>query len=230
MLFAMIGTLWGGSIRFTTPMLFALSFIAEFLIGGVTGIWLGSSGTDIYLHDTYFVLAHFHYTFVPIAIIGTFAAIYYWFPKMFGRKLNEFWGKIHFALSFVFMNLVFAPMFVQGLEGMHRRMYDGGATYAAAEGIHGLSAFALKLNVSISHAAWLLGWAQVPFIVNLFWSIWKGRKVEADNPWEATTLEWATPTPPPHGNFASPPVAYRGPYEYSQTKTPNGFTPQNEPA
>ncbi|MCP5523021.1 MAG: cbb3-type cytochrome c oxidase subunit I [Verrucomicrobiales bacterium] len=223
-------SLWGGSIRFTTPMLFALAFLPMFGIGGLTGLPLGFNATDIQLHDTYYVIGHFHYVVAPGTIFAIFAGIYYWFPKITGRHMSEFWGKVHFALSFVFMNLVFAPMFLQGLEGMHRRMYDGGATYAAAGGIEGLSQFALKLNVSISHAAWLLGWAQVPFIINLFWSIWKGRKVESDNPWEATTLEWATPTPPPHGNFASPPTAHRGPYEYSQSPAPNGFTPQNEPA
>ena len=223
-------SLWGGSIRFNTPMLFALAFLPMFGIGGLTGLPLGFNATDIQLHDTYYVIGHFHYVVAPGTIFAIFAGIYYWYPKITGRLMNEFWGKVHFALSLVFMNLVFAPMFLQGLEGMHRRMYDGGATYAATEGIHGLSELALKLNTSISHAAWLLGWAQVPFIINLFWSLWKGRKVESDNPWEATTLEWATPTPPPHGNFLHPPTVHRGPYEYSQTHTPNGFTPQNEPA
>jgi cytochrome c oxidase subunit 1 len=128
------------------------------------------------------------------------------------------------------MNLVFMPMFIQGMEGMSRRMYDGGATYAASGAVYGLSKMALRLNVSISHAAWLLGAAQIPFIVNFFWSIWRGRKVESDNPWQATTLEWTAPTPPPHGNFAHAPVACRGPYEYSLPGAAKDYTPQDQPA
>jgi cytochrome c oxidase subunit 1 len=136
-------------------------------------------------------------------------------------------------LSLLFMNLIFLPMFVQGLAGLHRRMYDGGATYAGAAdpaaGVLGLPPFVLDLNRGISHAVWALGLAQIPFILNFFISLKRGRKVESDNPWEATTLEWQTPTPPPHGNFARPVVVWRGPYEYSVPGQTRDFTPQNEP-
>lgn len=223
-------SLWGGSIRFNTPMLFALAFLPMFGIGGLTGLPLGFSATDIHLHDTYYVIAHFHYVVAPGTIFALFAGIYYWFPKVTGRTMNEFWGRVHFVLSLIFMNLVFLPMFIQGLEGMHRRMYDGGATYALTpDVVHGLS-LALKLNTGISHAAWLLGLAQVPFIINFFWSIFRGQRVTSDNPWESTTLEWATPTPPPHGNFLQPPVVVRGPYEYTPGRRPGDFLPQNQPA
>ncbi len=223
-------SLWGGSIRFTTPMLFALAFLPMFGIGGLTGLPLGFNATDIQLHDTYYVIGHFHYVVAPGTIFALFGGIYYWFPKATGRMMNEFWGKVHFALSLVFMNLIFMPMFVQGLEGMHRRMYDGGATYAASPDVsYGLS-LAIKLNTGISHAAWLLGLAQLPFIINFFWSIFRGPKVVSDNPWEATTLEWATPTPPPHGNFLQTPVVVRGPYEYTPSGRTGDFVPQNQPA
>jgi cytochrome c oxidase subunit 1 len=221
-------SLWGGSIRFNTPMLFALAFLPMFGIGGLTGLPLGFSATDIHLHDTYYVIGHFHYVVAPGTIFALFAGVYFWFPKVTGRMMNEFWGKVHFVLSLIFMNLIFMPMFIQGLEGMHRRMYDGGATYAASpELAHGL-ALGIKLNVGISHAAWLLGLAQIPFIINFFWSIRNGRKAESDNPWQSTTLEWQTPTPPPHGNFTTPPVVHRGPYDYSQPGKPKDYVPQNE--
>jgi cytochrome c oxidase subunit 1 len=142
--------------------------------------------------------------------------------------MNEFWGKAHFWTSLIFMNLVFQPMFAQGMAGMHRRMYDGGATYATADGRLGLPDFILNANIGISHAAWMLGLVQIPFIINFFWSIWNGRKANSDNPWQATTLEWQTPTPPPHGNFDKPPEVYRGPYEYSVPGAKEDFTPQSQ--
>jgi cytochrome c oxidase subunit 1 len=220
---ALFISLWGGSIRINTPMLFALAFLPMFGIGGLTGLPLGLNATDIYLHDSYYVIGHFHYVVAPGTIFGLFAGIYYWFPKATGRFMNETLGKIHFWGSLLFMNLIFAPMFIQGMKGMSRRMYDGGATYAG-------NASVLSLNTFISHAAIGLAVFQIPFIINFFMSIRSGKKISSDNPWEATTLEWATPTPPPHGNFIKEPVVYRGPYEYSVPGAAKDFSPQDQQA
>jgi cytochrome c oxidase subunit 1 len=222
-------SLWGASMRFTTPMCFALGFLPMFGIGGLTGLPLGFNISDIFLHDTYYVIAHFHYIVAPGTIFGLFAGIYYWYPKATGRFMNEFWGKVHFGLSFIFMNAIFLPMFVQGFEGMSRRMYDGGLTYKAGANVLGLSSRALHMNIEISHAVWALGLAQIPFIINFFWSVKHGRKVTSDNPWDATTLEWQAPTPPPHGNFDKPLQVFRGPYEYSVPGHAVDFTAQNDP-
>jgi len=222
-------SLWGSSMRFNTPMLFSLAFLPMFGIGGLTGLPLGFNFSDLHLHDTYYVIAHFHYVVAPGTIFALFAGIYHWYPKITGRMMNEFWGKVHFILSLIFMNLVFQPMFAQGFAGMNRRMYDGGATYAARDGIEGLPASVIAMNVNISHAAWALGLAQLPFIFNFFWSMSRGKKV-GTNPWDATTLEWQTPTPPPHGNFDKVPEVHRGPYEYTVPGQANDYTPQNASA
>ena len=225
-------SLWGGAIRFNTPMLFALAFLPMFGLGGLTGLPLGFNYSDIHLHDTYYVIAHFHYVVAPGTIFGLFAGIYYWYPKVAGRMMNETLGKVHFWLSLIFMNLVFFPMFIQGMSGMLRRMSDGGAMYstakAAAGSIGGLSDRMIELNAFVSHAAWGLALAQIPFIINFFWSISHGKKVTSDNPWDATTLEWQTPTPPPHGNFLKTPEVVRGPYDYSLPGASKDFVPQNQ--
>ncbi len=217
-------SLWGASIRFTTPMLFALAFLPMFGIGGLTGLPLGLAPPDIHLHDTYYVIGHFHYVVAPGTLMALFAGIYYWYPKVTGRKMSDLLGKIHFWGSFVFLNGVFMPMFIQGLAGVSRRLYDGGAQYAHAQGV-------LQWNEFMSVSAWLLGLAQIPFIINFFWSMKKGKKVE-ENVWQATTLEWAATTSPPlaHGNFARIPEVYRGPYEYSVPGAPTDYLPQNERA
>ena len=225
-------SLWGGSIRFNTPMLFVMAFLPMFGIGGLTGLPLGLSYSDIHLHDTYYVIAHFHYIVAPGTIFALFAGIYYWFPKMTGRMMSEFWGRVHFWLSLIFMNLIFQPMFAQGMAGMLRRMADGGANYSQAKvegAIGGLSSGIMHLHTVILWAAVGLAIAQIPFIVNLFWSINNGKLAGSDNPWEATTLEWQTPTPPPHGNFLHPIEVHRGPYEYSVPGHARDFTPQNQP-
>jgi cytochrome c oxidase subunit 1 len=218
---ALIISLWGGSIRFNTPMLFALGFLPMFGIGGLTGLPLGLATADIPLHDTYYVIGHFHYVVAPGTIFALFAGIYYWFPKVTGRKMNEFLGKLHFWPSLVFMNGIFFPMLIQGLSGVSRRLADGGVTYDFAGDV-------LGLNRMMSVSAWCLGLSQIPFLINFFLSLKSGERV-GSNPWQSTTVEWAAPSPPPHGNFATVPVVYRGPYEYSVPGHDPDYVPQWQP-
>ncbi len=217
---SLILSLYGGSIRFNTPMLFALGFMPMFGLGGLTGLPLGLAATDIPLHDTNYVVAHFHYLVAPGTIFALFAGIYYWFPKITGRMMNETLGKIHFVGSIICMNVIFLPMFVQGLAGVNRRLWDGGTLYTHAQGT-------LSLNVPMSYAALGLAFFQIFFIINLAWSIRGGRATGA-NPWEATTLEWsAAPSPPrAHGNFDRVPRVVRDPYEYNAPGATAGFLPQ----
>ncbi len=222
MCFVYIATLYGGSITLTTPMLWALAFLGEFMIGGVTGIFLGASGSDIYLHDSYFVLAHFHYTFFPIAIIGVFAGVTFWYPKMFGRMLNETMGKIHFWGTVIPFNCIFIPLFLLGIGGQHRRIYN----YEHFPELAGESMQDMRVFATVSLCIMLI--FQFLFIYNFFASMWKG-KVAGKNPWRSTTLEWTTESPPPHGNWKELPNCYRGPYEYSVEGREEDYWPQNEP-
>ena len=223
MMFVYIATLYGGSITLTTPMLWALGFIGSFLIGGVTGIFLGSSGADIYLHDTYFVLAHFHYTFFPIAIIGTYAGLTFWFPKMFGKMMNDTLGKWHFWLTFIPFNCIFIPLFFTGMLGDHRRIFDySNFSELSTPMLQHLREFAtVSLLVMLT--------AQTLFVYNFVTSLLWGKKAEK-NPWKANTLEWTANSPPPHGNWATLPTVYRGPYEYSVPDRAEDYWPQNAPS
>jgi cytochrome c oxidase subunit I len=222
MVFLYIATLYGGSITLTTPMLWALSFIAEFMIGGVTGIFLGAAGSDIYLHDTYFVLAHFHYTFFPIAIIGTFTGVTFWFPKMFGRMMSERLGKIHFWGTIIAFNFIFIPLFITGAAGDQRRVYNHLGFPDLA------TPWRQDLRIVATMALVTMLAFQPIFIFNFIRSMFKGALAGA-NPWRANTLEWLAPSPPPHGNFAELPVVYRGPYEYSVEDREEDFWPQHIP-
>jgi cytochrome c oxidase subunit 1 len=220
MVFAMIASLWGASIRLTSAMLFALGGLATFIIGGVTGIFLGAAAVDIYFHDTYFVVAHFHYTLFPSAILGSIAGVYFWFPKMFGRMLNETLGKIHFAISFLAFNCVFIPLFFVGMTGHMRRIYNP-MEYNFLKPIAPIHEF-------VTYAAIILILAQGIFVVNVLWTFLAGKKA-TDNPWQANTLEWATSSPPPMINFETVPTVYRDPYEYSPPGHKDDWLPQWQP-
>ena len=202
------------------PMLWALGFIATFLIGGVTGIYLGTAGSDIYFHDTYFVLAHFHYTFFPIAIIGTYAGLTYWYPKMFGRMLDETLGKIHFWLTIIPFNCIFIPLFWLGLEGQHRRIYDY-SNFPELVQFQPVRVFVMSMII-------IMLVSQLIFIFNFFRSLFKGEDA-GPNPWKSNTLEWTTESPPGHGNWKTLPTVYRGPYEYNVPGRKDDYWPQNVP-
>ena len=218
---ALLLSLYGGSIRFNTPMLFALAFLPMFGIGGLSGLPLGLASSDIPLHDTMYVVGHFHYVVAPGTIFALFAGIYYWYPKVTGRMMNEALGFIHFVGSFICMQGILFPMFILGLQHVNRRLYDGGMEYAHAQPLH-------NLQVGMSYAAWALAVFQLPFIWNVFASAKFGRVAE-ENPWQATTLEWtAAPTPPiAHGNFETIPAVYRPAYEYSVPGAGDDYLPQN---
>ncbi len=219
--FNWLGTLWGGRIRFTTAMLFAIGFVSLFVAGGITGLVLGQTSLDLPMHDTYFVTAHFHLVMGVASIFGMFAATYFWFPKMFGRLMNESLGKFHFWITFIGVYCIFVPMHTMGIVGMPRRFAQF-TEYEYLKTLHPLVVF-----VSIAAIGTVL--VQIVFYFNLFWSIFKGKRA-SDNPWDATTLEWTTASPPPHDNFAGHlPVVYRGPYEFAVPGAANDFVMQTEP-
>ncbi len=219
--FNWLGTLWGGKIRFTTAMLFAIGFVSLFVTGGLSGLFLGQPPLDIVLHDTWFVLAHFHLIMGVAAIFGIFAGTYYWFPKMFGKMMNEGLGRIHFWLTFLGVYAIFMPMHYLGLVGHPRR-------YSSLSGVNFLAPL-IDVHTFISVAAFIVGAAQFVFLVNMFWSMFRGQKA-ADNPWQATTLEWTVSSPPPFDNFSGKhPVVYRGPYEYSVPGAKEDYLMQNAP-
>lgn len=215
--FNWLGTLWGGNIRFTSPMLFALGFVSNFVIGGLSGIYMASTPVDIFIHDTYFIVAHFHYVVAGI-IFGMFAALYYWFPKIFGRMMNETLGKAHFVLTYIFFNCAFFPMHFLGVAGHMRRIYNP-MQYEFLRPMQ-------DWNIFITQSALCLFIAQFIFVLNFFWSLFRGAKAER-NPWQANTLEWSASSPPEHGNFAAQPIVYRGPYEYSSPLVQEDWLPQD---
>jgi cytochrome c oxidase subunit 1 len=219
--FNWMGTVWGGSIHFRTPMCFALAFVSMFVIGGLSGIYMASTPVDLFIHHTYFIVAHIHYVLFGGSLFGIFAGIYFWYPKMFGRMMNEFWGKVHFVLMFMFFNLTFFPMHNLGLNGMMRRIADP-TLYD-----HLRSQQPLQIFITLS--AFGLGLSTIPFFVNFFYSMFKGPKAPK-NPWNSTTLEWTLPSPPGHGNFEVTPTVYHGSYEYSVPGMEQDFLPQNQPA
>lgn len=218
--FNWLTTLWRGNIRFTPGMLFAIGFVSLFISGGLTGIWLGNSALDIHLHDTYFVIAHFHIVMGVASMFGMFAGIYHWYPKMYGRYMNNTLGYIHFWTTMIGAYLIFWPMHYEGLAGMPRRYYS----YSAWESFKQFG----ELNKFISTVALIVFAIQILFLFNFFYSIWKGRKVTTQNPYGSNTLEWTTPIKPGHGNWPGEiPEVHRWAYDYA--KDGRDFIPQTTP-
>jgi cytochrome c oxidase subunit 1 len=208
-----LGTLWKGSIRFDSPMLFSLGVVFVFGLGGLTGLYLATVTTDFYLHDTYFVVGHFHYTMAASVLLGGFAAIYFWFPKMFGTMMNETMAKIHFWGTMLGLNGVFFGMMLVGYGGMHRRLYNP-FVYEFMEKL-------IPINSFITTSAIVMGLFQIIFVYNFVHSMYKGKKAEA-NPWKVGTLEWTIPSPAPHYNFKEIPVVKCGPHEFGNPNLPDG--------
>jgi cytochrome c oxidase subunit I len=207
-IFSWLATMWGGKIQLNSAMLFAIGFVGTFVIGGISGVMLAAVPFDIHVHDTYFVVAHLHYVLFGGSVLGIFAAIYHWFPKMTGRMVNEFWGKVHFALTIVGLNMTFLPMHKLGLMGMNRRIaqYDPKFT---------------TLNEICTYGSYILAISTFPFIINAIWSWLYGEKA-GNNPWRALTLEWMTTSPPAIENFDQTPVLATGPYDYGLERADEG--------
>ena len=220
-IFNYVTTLWKGNIRFTAAMLFSIGMVSFFLSGGITGIFLGNSAIDIQLHDTYFVVAHFHLVMGSASFFGMLAGIYHWFPKMFGRMMDERLGAIHFWVSFVGVYMVFFPMHYIGIAGFPRRYYS----WTNFETFNGWA----DLNMLVSVAAILTLAAQFVFLFNFFYSIYRGKKA-TPNPWYSNTLEWTTPMAHIHGNWPGAlPVVHRWAYDYSKPGKEKDFVPQTVP-
>jgi cytochrome c oxidase subunit 1 len=217
--FNWLGTVWGGNIQYTTAMLNALAFVAMFVIGGLSGIFMAATPVDVYFHDTYFIVGHIHYVLFMSSVFGIFGGIYYWFPKMFGRLMNETWGKVHFALTFLFSNCTFFPMHIIGIAGHPRRYYDS-SLYSFLDDVQ-------PLNKFMTVSAVLLGLSQLIFLANIAWSLFRGARA-GRNPWHSNTLEWVAPSPPPHGNFEEIPIVRRGPYEYASPEVEADYIPQTD--
>ncbi len=198
--FGWCATIWGGKLRLNSAMLFGIGFVSAFLIGGLSGVMLASVPFDIHVHDTYFIVAHLHYVLFGGSVLGLFSAIYHWFPKMTGKQLNETWGKIHFWLTYIGLNITFLPMHQLGLQGMNRRIAVYDAEFQT-------------LNVVCTIGSYILAVSTFPFLINLVWSVFKGQEAGA-NPWKALTLEWQTTSPPIIENFEEEPVLWSGPYDY----------------
>ncbi|MBV6433709.1 MAG: Alternative cytochrome c oxidase subunit 1 [Bryobacteraceae bacterium] len=218
--FNWLGTIWGGQLRLTTAMLFALGFVSVFVSGGLTGLFLGQPALDLYFHDTYFVVGHFHMIMGVASIFGIFAATFYWFPKVTGRMMSEPLGKIHFYCTFLGAYAIFIPMHFAGIAGNPRRYAD----FTQFDFLKDLA----SVHKFITHAALFTAVIQLLFLWNLFWSWRRGAKAR-ENPWNATTLEWALPSPPPAHNFGiNPPLVKRGPYDYSLPQGGKDFLMQHE--
>jgi cytochrome c oxidase subunit 1 len=218
--FNWMGTVWGGNLRFTTPMLFALSFVSMFIIGGLSGIFMAATPVDIFIHDTYFIVAHFHYVLFAGTAMGVFGAIYFWYPKMFGRMMNETWGKVHFFFTFLFLNGTFFTMHILGVVGFPRRLADP-YHYQTFHHLQPLNAFMTWCAIGMVSV-------QVIFATNFILSMFLGPRA-GRNPWHANGLEWQAPSPPGHGNFDIQPIVYRGPYEYASPEVDTDYYPQTQP-
>jgi cytochrome c oxidase subunit 1 len=204
--FNWIGTIWGGHLVINTVSLNSIAFVSMFVIGGLSGIFMAAVPVDVQIHDTYFIVAHFHYVLFGASLFGVFGAIHYWYPKMFGRMMNDTMGQVHFLLTFITFNATFFPMHMLGVAGMPRR-------YADFQ-LHDYLEHLMPLNQFMTWAAIAMGVVQILLVINFFGSMLFGKKAGM-NPWNANTLEWQAPSPPPHGNFAVTPIVYRGPYEYA---------------
>lgn len=217
--FNWLGTLWRGNIQFSSAMLAALAFVSMFIIGGLSGVFMASAPVDIYIHDTYFIVAHIHYVLFGGSLFGVFAGIYYWFPKMYGKMLSETWGRRHLFWSFVGFNVTFFPMHILGIGGHMRRIYDPNV-YDFLKGLN-------DINELVTIGAFVMGFTQLFLIGNILYSLKWGKKAPR-NPWNANTLEWAAPAHPGHGNFDMDITVYRGPYEFSVEGRELDYWPQWE--